>query len=469
MKIMSPRISPINALLLLSGTQALRSNYVRIFKSTADAAAPAYELQTADVRLTLRDDGGVFSVDLLSTVHVAEREYYRDLQARAEQYDRTLFELIVDGSLVTTQQDEATGTQVRRLSTPLRAAPALKELAARNGLDTQVEALDCTRSRWVLADVTRRQLSVQEARLQQPGLASGRNTLAPGFGTLAAPLRLLLVGPTGSNKNSQGSALRPLLSFLPAPELCWLLDDWITAGGPELSPALAPLADALGRFDLGAARRLSFALTLAAGETTQEGSLAGALVRWRNARAVEEVEVARAAGCTKVALLYGALHMRDLRSRLLQRYSLVSVAEPIWRTAWSVGVPAEDKGAPGRSVLVLAAMSLVLLAVDAFDWIDCTEAVLRTVAVQLTPAIGALAPELYGGGGGGLGAAAANAAANAANAATDTPAGALLEALLYLARHALLYLALQRWAFEWDSRWWAVEADDEASVRLSER
>ena len=114
-------------------------------------------------------------------------------------------------------------------------------------------------------------------------------------------------------------------------------------------------------------------------------------MRWRNARAVAEVDAARAAGCTKVALVYGALHMRDLRSRLLQRYSLVSVDEPIWRTAWSVGVPAEDKGAPGRSVLVLAALSLVLLAVDAFDWIDCTEAVLRTVAVQLTPTIGALA------------------------------------------------------------------------------
>ena len=27
---------------------------------------------------------------------------------------------------------------------------------------------------------------------------------------------------------------------------------------------------------------------------------------------------------------------------------------------------------------------------------------------------------------------------------------------LYLARHALLYLAIQRWAFEWDARWWAV-------------
>ena len=63
-----------------------------------------------------------------------------------------------------------------------------------------------------------------------------------------------------------------------------------------------------------------------------------------------------------------------------------------------------------------------------------------------------------------------HAAADAATtAATDTPAVALLEALLYLGRHALLYLALQRWAFEWDSRWWAVEADDEASVRFSER
>ena len=35
---------------------------------------------------------------------------------------------------------------------------------------------------------------------------------------------------------------------------------------------------------------------------------------------------------------------------------------------------------------------------------------------------------------------------------------ALADAVLYLARHALLYLALQRWAFQWDGRWWAVES-----------
>ena len=36
---------------------------------------------------------------------------------------------------------------------------------------------------------------------------------------------------------------------------------------------------------------------------------------------------------------------------------------------------------------------------------------------------------------------------------------AALAAVLYLGRHALLYLALQRWAFQWDARWWAVESD----------
>ena len=432
-------------------TGPVRSNFVRLVK----VAPTTYELQTADVRLSLRDDargGDAFDVDLLSTVHVADASYYHGIQAQCDTYDRVLFELIVDDSLVETKTDEVTGVAVRRLSTPLRAAPALLSLAERNGLDTQVEALDCTLPGWVLADVTRRQLSVQEARLQQPGLAAGRNTLAPGFASLATPLRLLLVGPTAASKSSRGSALRPLLSLLPAPELCLLLDDWITSGGPELSPALRALATALGRMDLGAARRISFAQTLAAGETTQEGSLAGALVRWRNGRAVDAVEAARDAGCTTLALVYGALHMRDLRSRLLQRYTLLDISEPTWRTAWTVSVPVDDDDDGSlRSMVTLGAAGAVLLLVDALDWIDAIEALLRALAGPLAGAVAALAP-----------AALADYAPSAAGAPAAAAGPVLLEAALYVARHALLYLALQRWAFEYSSRWWAVEADDKA-------
>ena len=298
----------------------VRSNYVRLARSPSSGAL---ELQTAMVRLALRDpaSGDAFSVDLLSTVHVADASYYAELQAICEsEYDRVLFELIVDDSLVGSEADGATGRTVRRLSAPLRASPGLQALADRNGLATQVESLDCCRPQWVLADVSKRQLTVQEARLQTPGLALGRNTLAPGFGGLAMPLRLLIVGPTGG-----GGALRPLLSLLPAPEVCLLLDDWVSSGGAAPAPTLRALAAALGRLDLAAARQLSFAQTLAAGETTQEGSLSGSLVRWRNARAVAEVEGALEAGKSRLALLYGALHMRDLRARLLQNYELVSV------------------------------------------------------------------------------------------------------------------------------------------------
>ena len=114
---------------------------------------------------------------------------------------------------------------------------------------------------------------------------------------------------------------------------------------------------------MDAARRLSFAQTLAAGETSQEGTLSGSLVRWRNARALEEVDAALAAGCTRLALLYGALHQRDMRSRLLQRFTLEAVSEPEWQAAWRIPVP-RDEG-DTRGMATLAVLAVGLFALDA--------------------------------------------------------------------------------------------------------
>ena len=60
-------------------------------------------------------------------------------------------------------------------------------------------------------------------------------------------------------------------------------------------------------------------------------------------------------------------------------------------------------------------------------------------------------------------AASSTTAAATAAVSSVSPPGlgvASLAAALYIARHALLYVALRRYAFEWDSRWWVVEADD---------
>jgi len=425
---------------------AVRSNYLRLVATQPEA----FQLQTATVRLALTTARGTdFTVDLISTVHVASPDYYEEMQAQLEGYDRVLLELLLDDASVTSEVDAA-GNTVRRLNTDISAPPALQQLAGQYGLRTQVDALDCRRSNAVIADVSRRQLAVQESRLQLGQARRGSIGILPpvprGLSALVAPLRSIFLG-------SRASGLRPLLLLLPAPELLMLLDDWIGSGGAAPAPSLRPLATALGRFDLAAARRLSFAQTLAGGETTQEGTLAGSLVRWRNERAVQEVDAALASGCTQLALVYGALHQRDLRSRLLQRYELVSVSDPTWRPAWTIAVPNDDNSV--RSMLTLSALSAGLLALDAADWIDAVEALLSAAAAALAPSLEALAlidP-----------AASSTTAAATAAVSSVSPPGlgvASLAAALYIARHALFYVALRRYAFEWDSRWWAVEADD---------
>ena len=178
----------------------------------------------------------------------------------------------------------------------------------------------------------------------------------------------------------QVAPLRLLLFCLPAPEAALLLDDWVATGGATPAPVLRALGGAVSRVDLGLASRHSFAQTLASGETTQQGSLAGALVRWRNAKAVDEVERAVASGASDVALVYGALHMRDPRAKLQSKYKLLQVSEPRWRTAWSIQLPAEpaeEEELGGQAALrafaAPAAFILLLLTLDGSDWLELVE------------------------------------------------------------------------------------------------
>lgn len=401
------------------------SNYIRLRRTPK-----ALELQTCDVTLDLvahdsRGNGAAnrkpFRLSLISTVHLAEPPYYEALQRDCDAFDRVLFELLVDETSVTV--DDATGE--RRLAIDLQAAPGLASMAARNRLATQVGALDCRRDeRWVLADVSRRQLAVQESRLRGESMPYAS---AAGGGLIGSQLRALF----SSGPSTRPAPLRLLLFLLPAPEAALLLDDWISSGGATPAPVLRALADAISRLDLGLASRLSFAQTLASGETTQQGSLAGALVRWRNVRAVEEVDRALDNGCEDIALLYGALHMRDLRAKLQAKYKLLRVSEPAWRTAWSIRLPAEPEDVEGqvalRTLAAPTAFVVLLLALDGSDWLDVVEQLLQRLVED-----------------------------GAAGAATAAAAAAL-----YFGRHALLYLALERWAFQWDSRWWAVESSNE--------
>ena len=447
-------LSPVRAAIASSFTS--KSNYIRL-QRTRDAL----ELQTASVSLALmdRETRKPFELSLLSTVHLAEPPYYAALQRACDEYgyDRILYELLVDETSVSVDEAGA-----RRLSVELQPSPGLAAMAARNRLTTQVGALDCQRDgRWVLADVSRTEWLEKEA---DAGFGAPFAD-APARLKLIAPLRSLLTsGPPKDTSDFRPSPLRLLLALLPAPEAALLLDDWIASRGAAPAPVLLALSSAISRFDWGVAGRLSFAQTLASGESTQAGSLAGALVRWRNARAIEEVDRALAAGCAKVALLYGALHMRDLRAKLQAKYKLVGVSEPQWNTAWSIPLPPDEvtdaieSGVDPRSALAMLRglltpllALLLLLAVDASDWLGVVGSFIHALPTDQLAADANLI-EAYAGFG---------VIAAPADAAPGSAGEAVLSAALYMLRHAILYLALERWVFEWDARWWAVESSDE--------
>ena len=69
-----------------------------------------------------------------------------------------------------------------------------------------------------------------------------------------------------------------------------------------------------------------------------------------------------------------------------------------------------------------AVLLLFLLLVDGNDWLETTSDLLKAVL--------------------------------AGTSVTESAAIAVLSATFYAARHSVLYLALSRWAFEWDRRWY---------------
>jgi len=391
-------------------------------------------LQTAGVRYRLREraSGRPFTLDLLSTVHLAEPAYYSGLQEACDEYDRVLFEIIADGELAPRSDDDG----ARRLSVALQATPEQRALAARHRLSAQMDALDAKRDNWVVADMPREELLEVQSRLN-PSVSLAE--------PVSDALRVLAKGPASRGRGGAGSLLfRLVLCVLPAPEAALLLDDWIASGGAPLAPVLSALTRALVSLDLPTAQRLSFAQTLASGEATQWGGAAAELVRARNGRALEEVEAAVAGGCERLCLLYGALHMRDLRARLDQGpFEVVGVDDPEWRTAWTIPVrggsgagadAGADAGAAGAQGSIAPPVGTLLLAtaglllVDGSDWVETVRTLIHIV--------------LEGDG------------------SIFTDAAELVAVVgLYLLRHGALYLALARWAFEWERRWFLFGAE----------
>lgn len=404
------------AALMIGAAEA--SQYLRL----VPVSPSSWAMQTAVVRCSLRDrkSGTEFTVDLISTVHLAASEYYAALQRSCDtQYDRVCFEMIADDTCFDT---DPSGT--RYLVQPLEASKQQRALAAQYGLAAQTDSLDCTGRRYVHADTLRSELG------------HCGTTLSSG-GPLLARMREawdgIVQGSTAPAMERGFSLLLRLAACaLPAPELVLLLDDWIVSGGATASPTLRPIVRAALSGDVKSARALALAQTLITGERVQTKTLAGEIVRKRNLKAVASVQVAVDAGCRSIALLFGALHMRDMRSLLEKEFDIQAAVETRWDTAWNISLA---EGAAARAEMVLPLAALALLAIDAGDWLDAVRLSIDSLGAAHSDAVGT----------------------------------ATLGTFLYFARHLAVYLTLSSFVFDWNSRWFVGNSEPNSEIEDDSR
>lgn len=420
--------------------QTSASRFLRIKPSMRNGKR-VFELQTAVQTFEkpiIRSSGMMetASVDLHAQVHFGDEEYfafYNDQNKFSSRYDRVHYELIVDENLLTTAFNDNNNNKsnkklIRTLLMPengLMPSMADTQTALQYDLSCQVDLIDFSQPNWVCADLSREEFY----SMQQKKRTNQKNKLSnlPGVEVLDALIRPTTPASSGiktqlfSNLFLPGASIASffrsiLWTTVPSPELSVMLLDWSSsspkAGG--ISPIATPVIESLLTGKVGAARKLVFSQMLVSGQA-DEGSNQ-LLIGGRNDHALRVLmHSINTDECQSNALMYGALHCRDLQKKLSQLGFQRKKVQ--WRTAWSVDAPGLSIGNNNEGWNVFASVGVVgvpfYLAIGGLDWVATIEELIKAFEV--------------GNWGDGF-----------------------FATILYIARHVALYLGLAKFVIEWD-------------------
>jgi len=237
-------------------------------------------LQVAIVSYLAKDGVKDMQVDLVSAVHVGDAEYYADLNNRFETYESVLYELVApEGTVVTpeTESDSAISSLQRGMRTML-------------GLTYQLEEVNYTQPNFIHADLTPDEMSASMDERDE-------SLYTYFWQAFFAAHREMNRDPLGlQGMKSLTAALR-------------------TDSENPLKVMLAHDFADLDRFDD------------MFGEDSES-----AIIGARNERAIEVLREELDDGKRRIAIFYGAAHMRDLENRLLSLG--FSIGETTWVDAW---------------------------------------------------------------------------------------------------------------------------------------
>jgi len=290
-----PRLAAWLALLFFAGsavavatpperpkTDKETSQFLRLSRDKANAPLA---LETAIVHCApVGGDRQSLTVDLVDAIHIADSDYYQQLNREFAGYDVVLYELVAPENANVPRKGDAPGNHPITL-----LQNGMKDVL---DLEFQLKVIDYTRKNMVHADMSPDQFSksMQErgesmmtilTRMMGYALAQqGRESEASGLDWLAALL-----------DKDRASALKRLLAeqFANTEDLMSIMD------GPK-------------------------------GST---------LISGRNKVALEVLRKEIAAGNKKIAIFYGAAHMPDLLKRLREDFGLAPVSTR-WIVAWNL-------------------------------------------------------------------------------------------------------------------------------------
>jgi hypothetical protein len=270
-----------------------KASPARFLRLQRDAKEQPVGLETATVRFVPASGEGNLVVDLVSAVHVGDRDYYEKLNRQLDQYDVVLYELVAQP-----------GTRIpkggrRKTDNPLALLQQITKIVL--GLESQTEQIDYTRKHFVHADLSPEQMAEAIRKRGDDGL-----TLF-----LSITADMLRQQNLRDMKREKGAAAKETD-----------LDPLALLNDPD-----APRK--LKRF-LAEQLEASVSPEVGLGETLER-----ILVKDRNQAAVKVFQTELAKGRKKIAIFYGAAHMPDFERRLREDFGLKRQSER-WLRAWDL-------------------------------------------------------------------------------------------------------------------------------------
>jgi hypothetical protein len=267
-----------------------QTRFARIAK---DEEGQPRALQMAIVSYVPRASDAAFRVELISAVHIGDRGYYAELNARFRDYDAGLYELVAPE-----------GAQVPRDGAGRKGVISSTQVAMQSalGLAFQLDEIDYDRPNLVHADLS-------PTELRQSMTDRGESLYVYFWRIFYASMEEYARDPLG---------LRD-----------WrLLSSMLSSDNAGLKTAIA--------YEMTNVDQVRDVL---------DGDNGSAIIASRNQRAIEELELQVASGRKRIGIFYGVAHMPDFEERLTGELGL-RPEKTVWLDAWRLSTAETPAGVP---------------------------------------------------------------------------------------------------------------------------